>query len=279
MIKAVYENHMGDDLTIVNAARVSFGKRSQWVEIEGPVQTEVDYDSRSIIEYREKTYVLKEADKRLIHFLARGCESKEWDALVEQMFRGVGVSDRFTESREEAEALVKYIKDQPTHWTPFGHTAITLVEQCPIPIARQRFKHATGTVYNEISRRYVEDGIEFYWPDEWRSKAEDKKQGSGDPLPEEVQVEIDLLYAETVGLALENHEKALKLGLCPEQARFFIPQGMMTQYWVTGNLYCFAQAYKKRIRPDAQYEIRLLAQDWDRIIRPLFPQAWSALVD
>ena len=30
MIKATYIDHMGSDLSVVNAARVSFGKKSKW---------------------------------------------------------------------------------------------------------------------------------------------------------------------------------------------------------------------------------------------------------
>ena len=32
MIKATYIDHMGDDLTVVNAARVSFGKHREIIE-------------------------------------------------------------------------------------------------------------------------------------------------------------------------------------------------------------------------------------------------------
>ena len=31
MIKATYIDHMGSDLSVVNAARVSFGKESDWL--------------------------------------------------------------------------------------------------------------------------------------------------------------------------------------------------------------------------------------------------------
>jgi len=51
-----YVDHMGTDLSVVNAARVSFGKRS---------------DS------------LTERDKGLIRFLARGCTKKDWNQIVE----------------------------------------------------------------------------------------------------------------------------------------------------------------------------------------------------
>jgi len=29
-MKVTYEDHMGTDLSVVNAAKVSFGKRSEW---------------------------------------------------------------------------------------------------------------------------------------------------------------------------------------------------------------------------------------------------------
>lgn len=53
MIRATCIDHMGTDLTTVNAARVSFGKESQWI---------FDED--------EEPY-LCEKDARLIHYLAR----------------------------------------------------------------------------------------------------------------------------------------------------------------------------------------------------------------
>ena len=54
MIEATYINHMGNDLTVVNAARVSFAKESNWH----------DHDSET------DQYVLKDRDRKLIHYLA-----------------------------------------------------------------------------------------------------------------------------------------------------------------------------------------------------------------
>lgn len=51
MIKAEYIDHMGTDLSVVNAARVSYAKESTWAEFY--------------------TRELKEGDHRLIQFLAR----------------------------------------------------------------------------------------------------------------------------------------------------------------------------------------------------------------
>lgn len=256
MIKATYEAHMGDDLTIVNAARVSFGKRSTWETINGVVQP-------------------KPADQSLIRFLARGCRSGDWNQAIVSLM-DAGNSDA---AWDEREAILKWAKNMPTHWTPFAHTAITLIEEIPIFVARQRFKHTIGFVYNEVSRRYVTDEPTFYEPEAWRKAAEDKKQGSGGAIEASLGIHLTSAINEFNSYALIEYEHLLSCGVCPEQARMVLPQSMMTTYWVTGNVYSFAQAYLSRSRPDAQKEIRDLAAEWDRIIRPLFPTAWSALVD
>ncbi len=55
MIEATYIDHMGSDLSVVNAARVSFGKKSEMV----------------CSDHQIGTYELKEGDKRLIKYLAK----------------------------------------------------------------------------------------------------------------------------------------------------------------------------------------------------------------
>ena len=57
-MKAEYIDHMGDDLTVVNAARVSFDKASQWEPAEGD-------DSMTA------GAVLADRDAKLIRYLAR----------------------------------------------------------------------------------------------------------------------------------------------------------------------------------------------------------------
>lgn len=55
MIKVTYVDHMGSDLSVVNAARVSFNKKSDWLPK---------------VHNGEKN-VLLEKDRKLIHYLAR----------------------------------------------------------------------------------------------------------------------------------------------------------------------------------------------------------------
>jgi len=231
MIKAELINWLGNDLTVVNAARVSFDKASEWDLVTTPVDYTDEAGDHIVAESR---YALKEADKRLITYLARH-----------------------------------------NHFTPFTHSAITLHESAPIFVARQRFKHVVGFVYNEVSRRYVDTQPEFYLPEVWRGRASDKKQGSSTEAIDIPRQEVVELYENAVAW----YDYLIGEGVCPEQARMVLPQSMMTSYYVTGSLAAFARAYKLRSDEHAQAEIRDLAKEWDRIIRPLFPVSWSALVD
>jgi thymidylate synthase (FAD) len=63
-IKATLKDHMGSDLTVVNAARVSFGKESQAVEW-------LDYDYEDGSRCGELIAVLEPKDQKLISYLAR----------------------------------------------------------------------------------------------------------------------------------------------------------------------------------------------------------------
>jgi len=58
MIEVTYIDHMGSDLSVVNAARVSFGKKSEAL-------------GRSGVEGEPMTPILHDSDKRLIKYLAK----------------------------------------------------------------------------------------------------------------------------------------------------------------------------------------------------------------
>lgn len=123
-IKAEYLNHMGDDLTIVNAARVSFDAESEW-----HVSHDVRESGGGTVTFSTKVY-LKERDKRLLQFLARGCTNKDWSELIKRVME--------SNDPEEVEGLLKYVKRMPTHWSPFSHATIQMRETVPIFVARQR---------------------------------------------------------------------------------------------------------------------------------------------
>ena len=57
MIKVTYKGSMGNDLTVCNAARVSFGKETEW-----------DYEESDAYSFKQH---LKTKDRKLIQYLAK----------------------------------------------------------------------------------------------------------------------------------------------------------------------------------------------------------------
>lgn len=223
MSKATLIDYMGDDLSVVNAARVSFDKESEWDW----------YDPNGNFNESGR---LSDADSKLIRYLAKH-----------------------------------------NHWTPFAHTSISLRMTAPVPIRTQCFKHKQGLVENEESRRYISSTPKLYVPDEFRSAPTNgAKQGSGGvhPLSHVWKVE----YKQICEAAIDQYEYMIREGVCPEQARFVLPQGCEVNWIWTGNLYAFANFYLKRTEAHAQKEIRDLAEEVGKIIQPLFPVSWEALV-
>lgn len=64
MIKVTYLDHCGSDLTTVNAARVSFGKKSEWKR-EDVYGTDGYFGA-----YEEEVLSLHDRDAKLIKYLA-----------------------------------------------------------------------------------------------------------------------------------------------------------------------------------------------------------------
>jgi thymidylate synthase (FAD) len=226
MIKATYIDHMGSDLSVVNAARVSFGKKShceetRWVDMGDWCGDMPVVDSR---------------DRKLISYLAKH-----------------------------------------KHLSPFGHAFASFHVKAPIFVARQLVKHKFLR-WNEISRRYVDDEPEFYTPENWRMRSEDKKQGSEGALPpiEEIECDYDAVVANVTALGV--YEDLLKRGVAPEQARMVLPQSTMTEWYWSGSLDAFAAMCKLRCAFDTQYESRIVADQISEIMSNLFPVSWEALM-
>ena len=231
-------DYLGTDLTVVNAARVSFDKTSDW-EV---VTTEVPEDMKAAL-----------------------VKSGRWKDTLKHHSQCLPSKDA---------KLIKYLADH-NHWTPFSHPQITLRIKAPIFVARQWFKHMVGITRNETSRRYVDEEPEFYFPEVWRGRPEGSiKQGSSGvvSVPEgrvETVVEDCLVLYEY----LIHHDN-----VAPEQARMVLPQNMMTEWIETASLAAICRACKQRLDPHAQLETREIAERIAEIVAPLFPVSWSALM-
>lgn len=205
-----YIDHMGDDLTVVNAARVSFNKRKS------------EFDDK---------------DEKLIKYLA-----------------------------------------EHNHFTPFTHCTLTVKIKCPIFVARQLLKHQIGLSVNEVSRRYVDDPPEFMEINEWRQRAENKKQGSGDYLPKILNTAVNNEYKRLMKSLEIAYNSFLKAGVAPEQARAILPQSMMTEFYWTGSLFAFTRICNLRLDPHAQIETGDIARMILKILKEKFPVSVKYLV-
>ena len=203
---------MGSDLTVVNAARVSFAKESGWDIIPEGGETEG---------------ILNQSDEKLIKYLAKH-----------------------------------------NHWSPFGHCSMQFHIKAPIFVARQLVKHQVGLVWNEVSRRYVDDEPEFYIPKRWRLRPEGSvKQGSSDKT-----IEYDI--AGTMAYVKTTYNNLLREQVAPEMARMVLPQNMYTEWYWSGTLMAFARVCNLRCAKDTQWETQQIANKIDRFGAEFFPYSW-----
>jgi len=213
---------MGTDLTVANAARVSFNKKSNWGH---------HVPGQGIFE-------LKKGDVKLIQYLAKH-----------------------------------------GHWTPFGHCTLSFHIKAPIFVARQLVKHQVGLVWNEVSRRYVDEDPEFWYPEHWRGRAEDKKQGSSDEFVDWIdrKERTGGRVRKTCEFAMHTYKTLLEAGVCPEQARMVLPQNTYTEWYWTGSLYAFSRVCNLRCKGDTQEETRNVAWEIHDLAKEKFPVSWPAL--
>lgn len=240
-MQAEYISHFLTDKDVANFARQSFAKVAD--------------------------NFTEEQNNKLVQFLARGMQSGDWEKLINQM---TGVK-----TVEEATALAVYLRNIPEHWVPFGHPHISLRMCAPIPIKVQCFKHKIGFVESEESRRYISSRPYLYIPEHFREAAANKKQGSAGEHPRNAYW-LSTYYVDCENM-ISRYEAAIQDGVCPEQARFMLPQGVEANWVWTGSLYAFANFYNQRADSHAQKEIQELAAVVDKIISPLFPVSWAAL--
>ena len=171
--------------------------------------------------------------------------------------------------------LIRYLA-RNNHVIPFAHPHLTMRITAPIAVRAQAFKHKVGFVESEISRRYVSEEPDWYLP-VFRERAPNIKQGSGAAFAEPEQSAFQEDYEAAMDNCLDLYNRFIKAGVAPEQARFILPQGVVTQWVWTGSLLAFSRFYNLRADSHAQKEIQELARMASEIIAPLYPVSWAAL--
>jgi thymidylate synthase (FAD) len=273
-ITVEYLDHLGTDLTVVNAARTSFGKESDWLPSGAPADyLGVVYQQR-FIEGRTRPVNLSQADANLIRFLATGYRSSEWDALLDEV-----IDHARHGSKDELTEILQHYKKSAQHWAPFAHPHMQIRMKLPMFLARQFVKHQIGGAWSEESRRYMSSEPEFWFPKEWHGRPEDIKQGSGYAIGPQVFQDDLSDRAEKVAVhALNTYEEMVAAGVAPEEARIVLPLNTMTTVTWTGSLLFWSRVCNQRLDNHAQKAANELAEQIAAIAQPLFPVSWAALV-
>ena len=244
---------MGGDIDVVNAARASFGRDSS-------------YDEQSN---------LRPADASLIRFLADGLSSRELGDLLAEI---VACGDP-----TEALALFKRIRNISTHEAPFAQVELKFRVSAPLAIARQLWKSHVGVVggdagyaaWSEESGRYIAEARECYEPDVWRKRPADIKQGSSGAIDDPHAARVISFESGSAAGAAFDHLR--ELGVAPEQARFVLPQSMMTTWVWKGSLLFFARVCRLRQDGHAQAEAQEIANMIAEHCARVAPVSWAAL--
>lgn len=180
------------------------------------------------------------------------------------------------ELAQNDERLIQFLAREK-HVTPFRHATITFRCKAPIAIARQLGKHQVGFSWNEMSRRYKDGSVVCYAPSTVFQRPSNLHEGSAGEATG--QLRDDALHAinSAYDNAVETYNELLAMGVAPEQARFVLPQGMVTEWVWTGSLYGWFELYRQRSSTHAQYEVRLFAEQIDRVLGNLYPISWASL--
>lgn len=191
--------------------------------------------------------------------------------------------DKEIEVLEERDERLMVWLWENEHTSPFRHAALTFEVYAPLFVARQWWKYAVASSHvddqngwNESSRRYITENEQFYvpLPDQWRSKPENSKQGSGDPVDVELgQKHFDALL-DIIGIGTTAYHKAMDDGIAPELARLFLPAyGMYVRWRWTTSLHGAMHFIQQRIEHDAQVEI----QEYAKAVRDLTAEAFPTV--
>lgn len=197
------------------------------------------------------------------------------DLIVANAARVSYGKDRPVWDAEKDPKLIRFLLKNK-HTSPFEHCMATFHVACPLFVRSQWHRHRTWA-YNEISRRYTSEDIQFYVPKVWRAQDIKNKQSSLiGVIPERIQKEA--LAHETVvrSHAIEAYNAMIGDGVSREQARMILPQNLYTRFYATASLHNIMHFCTLRSDQHAQWEIRVFSDAISKEMMRLFPVSWGA---
>lgn len=180
--------------------------------------------------------------------------------------------------------LIRYLIKHK-HTSTLEHCFVTFRVKVPLFIRSQHHRHRTWS-YNEISRRYTAEKLEFYEPKQFRTQHKSNRQASNEnELVDPWLTEPDQwVQGRTASSAIrDHHEDSVRLynelmekGVCREQARGVLPQNLYTEYYASANLNNILKFIDLRSHEGAQWEIVKVSEAMRTILEDLFPETLAA---
>lgn len=180
--------------------------------------------------------------------------------------------------------LIRYLIKHK-HTSTLEHCFVTFRAKVPLFIRSQHHRHRTWS-YNEISRRYTAEKLEFYEPKQFRTQHKSNRQASNEnELIDPWLTEPDQwTQGRTACSAIrDHHEDSVRLynelmekGVCREQARGVLPQNLYTEYYCSANLNNILKFIDLRSHEGAQWEIVKVSEAMRTILEDLFPETLAA---
>ena len=163
--------------------------------------------------------------------------------------------------------LIRYLIKH-NHTSTLEHCQVTFRIKVPLFIRSQHHRHRTMS-YNEISRRYTQENLQFFEPNKFRTQHVSNRQASNST--DLFDPELPFVFADGSELASEAvkahhkasvdlYERLMAAGVCREQARGVLPQNLYTEYYASANLNNLLKFIGLRMHEVAQWEILQLAK-------------------
>jgi thymidylate synthase (FAD) len=214
------------------------------------------------------------------------------DATIVRAARvSFGKDEQGDELSDKDKKLIRYLIKHK-HTSTLEHCNVTFKCVVPLFIRSQHHRHRTWS-YNEISRRYTAEKLEFYEPKAFRTQHTSNRQASNEndlinPIikswtgecfenslfkwEDTVSNEVNKHHAASVQL----YNKMMDAGVCREQARGVLPQNLYTEYYASACMNNILKFIELRSHEGAQWEIVQVAKAMLKILEDLYPETLAA---
>lgn len=239
MIKATLIDFMGSDLSVANAARVSFGKKSVCEKTR----------FLDLGDWCGDIPVVNDRDTKLIKYLAKHKHFSPFGHCFATFHikAPIFVARQLVkhEYLRMNEISRRYVDSEPEFYVP--------------DVWRGRAK----------DKKQGSDGLVNL--DAFNADGDRYEGYFG-------EVTLYEAFADSMQEALNLYNGLLAANVAPEMARMVLPQSLYTEWFWSGSMDAFANMCKLRLKEDTQYETRLVAQQINKEMSVLYPVSWKALV-